>query len=381
MSESKFQLSVVVTSRNDNHGKNLLRRMQLFINGLTEQSNKFNIYTELLIIEWNPPSNTETLIKALDWSIVNSSLFCTVKIITVPKKLHEMLEHSRKMELFQMIAKNVGIRRASGNYILVTNVDILFSDNIFKKIQSGITPQTVYRVDRIDVTENVLNANSFRESLQMCPQSAIRINTLGKIIILLSNKPSLIDNLLLKIPIIFRPILLAIISAKSKLFVTKSFDSMSKKNNVSTSFFNAKNILKKISRLPERYLHLNAAGDFTLMDKKSWIYLRGYPEWAIFSMHLDSVLLHQAINNGLRQVNLGLSCPIYHVEHDSGWVPELNDALYAKLDMKSIPYINSCHFEKIIEDQRKNALLKKITSYNRDDWGMANENLSTITIN
>ena len=36
-------------------------------------------------------------------------------------------------------------------------------------------------------------------------------------------------------------------------------------------------------------LHTNACGDFTLLHRDVWFALRGYPEWPMYSMHLDSV--------------------------------------------------------------------------------------------
>ena len=52
---------------------------------------------------------------------------CPVRIITVPSHLHQQLRYSEHLPLFQMIAKNVGIQRARGEFVLVTNIDVLFS--------------------------------------------------------------------------------------------------------------------------------------------------------------------------------------------------------------------------------------------------------------
>ena len=41
--EDSIFLSVVATSRNDNHGKNLLYRMQHFVDGFVEQCKKHNL--------------------------------------------------------------------------------------------------------------------------------------------------------------------------------------------------------------------------------------------------------------------------------------------------------------------------------------------------
>ena len=54
---------------------------------------------------------------------------CQVRIVTVLVQLHRRYGHAAALPLYQMIAKNVGIRRARGEFILATNIDILFFVN------------------------------------------------------------------------------------------------------------------------------------------------------------------------------------------------------------------------------------------------------------
>ena len=51
-------------------------------------------------------------------------------MIEVPAKIHARYKYAKALPLYQMIGKNVGIRRARGQYILATNIDILFSDTV-----------------------------------------------------------------------------------------------------------------------------------------------------------------------------------------------------------------------------------------------------------
>ena len=97
-------LSVVVTSRNDDHGGNLLQRMQIFINSLATQIRNFSLSAELIIVEWNPPENRPRLSRVLQWP-----KGMRVRIIEVPSAIHRRFNLSDKLPLFQMIAKNVGI--------------------------------------------------------------------------------------------------------------------------------------------------------------------------------------------------------------------------------------------------------------------------------
>ena len=72
------------------------------------------------------------------------------------------------------------------------------------------------------------------------------------------------------------------------------------------------------------HLHTNGCGDFTLMSLEDWLDLRGYPEFDMYSMHLDSVLCYSAHNCGIVEEVLEAPMRIYHIEHSagSGWTPE-----------------------------------------------------------
>src|SRR5215470_3402233 len=116
-------LSVVVTTRNDDHGHNPLGRFQAFINSLVAQCRRVNLPTVLIVVEWNPPADRPALRESVTWPLDGSP--CTVRIIQVPAELHRTLKHPDALPLYQMIAKNVGIRRALGQFVLSTNIDIL----------------------------------------------------------------------------------------------------------------------------------------------------------------------------------------------------------------------------------------------------------------
>ena len=121
-------LSVVVAARNDDHGGNLLGRMQVFVDAWINQCRRHGLDSELIIVEWNPPAERARLAQALRWPADSGP--CRVRIIRVPGEIHARYRHAAALPLYQMIAKNVGIRRARGQFILATNIDIVFSDEI-----------------------------------------------------------------------------------------------------------------------------------------------------------------------------------------------------------------------------------------------------------
>jgi hypothetical protein len=169
-------LSLVVTARNDDHGGNLLHRMQIFVSGWIEQSRRFGIPSELILVEWNPLPDRPRLAQALRWP--DDFGPCQVRFIEVPPELHQHYAHAEALPLYQMIAKNVGIRRARGRFVLATNIDILFSSEFACYLaEERLAPGRMYRMDRHDVMSDVPLDAPVEEQLAWCRTHLIRVNT------------------------------------------------------------------------------------------------------------------------------------------------------------------------------------------------------------
>jgi hypothetical protein len=174
--DSRPYLSVVVTARNDDHGGNLLRRMQTFVNALLAQAKRHAVPIELVVVDWNPPPEKPPLIEALHWPADLGPV--EVRFIEVPPLLHKTFRHSAALPLYQMIAKNVGIRRARGQFVLATNIDVVFSHELFAFFaQRRLEPGCMYRIDRHDAMQDVPVDASLDEQLRYCATHLIRINT------------------------------------------------------------------------------------------------------------------------------------------------------------------------------------------------------------
>jgi hypothetical protein len=169
-------LSVVVTARNDDHGGNLLSRMQAFVSGWIGQARRYQIPSELIVVEWNPPPDRPRLREALDWP--RDCGPCEIRFIEVPPELHRRYEHAEALALYQMIAKNAGIRRARGRFVLATNIDILFSSELAAFFaEQRLQPGRMYRIDRHDAMSQVPVDAPVEEQLAYCRTHLIRINT------------------------------------------------------------------------------------------------------------------------------------------------------------------------------------------------------------
>jgi len=168
-------LSVVATTRNDDHGGFPLYRTQVFINSLVEQCDRHSLPAELVLVEWNPPADRPRLADALEWPAGKG--WCSIRIVEVPNALHAQLKHSDRLPLFQMIGKNVGIRRARGEFVLATNIDIVLSDGLARFIaERRLRHGYLYRADRIDVPAEIDPEWPIERKLSFCESSAVRMN-------------------------------------------------------------------------------------------------------------------------------------------------------------------------------------------------------------
>jgi hypothetical protein len=97
-----------------------------------------------------------------------------LRYIIVPKEIHDQYVHAPSIPLFQMTAKNVGIRRAEGEFILCTNIDLLFSDELFEwlaknKLQKG----AYYRAPRADVPCDISEDWTLQQQLDWCKKNIL----------------------------------------------------------------------------------------------------------------------------------------------------------------------------------------------------------------
>jgi hypothetical protein len=167
-------LSVVVATRNDDHGGDPLKRLQALVHTLAAQCRLTGLSTELIVVEWNPPPDRPRVSELLR---VPADLPFPVRFVEVPHALHSRLLHSGVLPLFQMIAKNVGIRRARGEYVLATNIDIIFSTPLVESLAARtLQPFRLYRVDRHDIQSDVPIDASLETMMEFCRSHQLRVH-------------------------------------------------------------------------------------------------------------------------------------------------------------------------------------------------------------
>ncbi len=169
MDSDRPYLSIVIASRNDGYANGMLHRIQVCVDSFIEQLERFDHPSELILVDWNPPEG-RGLWNALRWPKLVRR--CTVRLITVPPKLHARLPFADRLPILIHRARNVGIRRARGEFVLPTSPDIFLSDELAEWFGTRqMDPGHMYRLPRRDVPEKALEYRFARAAAALLPRT------------------------------------------------------------------------------------------------------------------------------------------------------------------------------------------------------------------
>ncbi|MBU3968898.1 hypothetical protein KJ991_01645 [Patescibacteria group bacterium] len=305
--KNKPYISFVVTARNDNYGENLINRINTFIKVLSFLVEKHKLPSELVIVEYNPPLNKPRLSDELN--INKSNKFLSYRFIEVPETFHKNLEGSNKMPIFEFVAKNIGIHRASGEFILSMNPDIILSKDLIKWIaKMKLQKNTFYRTNRHDITDNWFDQKNSAQKILAHASSNV-------FMVFLNNKTQ------------YRSWL---------AWIKRVLTSRNKKSILMCPILN-----KKTDGTDETVLHERAAGDFLLMHRDLWEKAGGYDTAPVHGF-VDGYILYFLYCLNVEQKIL--SYPIYHISHKVRQTnrPKIEMSIYRKTINKmlsqKIPY-------------------------------------------
>jgi len=286
-------LSLVIAARNDNYGGDFMGRLQAFVRVLGWQVRNHGLPLELVIVEWNPPPDRPGLGQAVDWpeAIPPES----VRIITVPNEIHLDTAGGDRMPMFEYFAKNVGLRRARGDFVLVTNPDVIMSDALVQVVAAGsLAEDAFYRIDRCDYRAGKLDEIEGSTADHYATRRLVRINI----------RQERRRGLSIRIGWMRRR--LSLFSAgwpgtHQQIGVVAPASTAAVELADDTEFYGG--------------IYTNASGDFILAARSRWSEIRGFPEYTETFTHLDSYACHQLTALGLRQMLFVPPCMLFHAEH------------------------------------------------------------------
>lgn len=304
----KPYLSVVLAARNDSDAA--LKRLAQGVAAWIAQAKRTGLEIEILVVEWNPPADRPPLEKCLPTGADK----CLVGIITVSPEVHQACPAGDKSDFFEHLALNVGLARARGQFLLATRPGVLPSSEMADFLAGrGLQPSTLYRCDswEIDLPEGAGSASACVEPENM---RLLRIHrrreTLdfdkGKVV-LHFQRPLAVWweslNPILNFSIFFIDMLgefakqvfhrlrggdgrgCAGYAAEGRLLLRKALCTPVFILNKGRYQFRA----RRNAWLYFKPHHVNACGDFLLMERELWQRLRGFPEFQGDSRNVDVV--------------------------------------------------------------------------------------------
>lgn len=233
-------LSIILVGRNDDFGGDFNGRMIAAAEFNHANLQASGISHEYILIEWSPSPHKPYLAE-----VIGDRLPWWHRSYVVDPAWHTHLSVNPKLVFMEFFAKNVGLRRAGGRFVLTTNTDIWLSRGVLEALATGdLSERVVYRCIRVDLKREIGYQGMTFDLLEH-PESFLRSN-------------------------LVRP-----------------------------GFYS------------------NAAGDFILLDRQSYLDLGGFNEvYRVSKIHKDTNFCYKAYARGYPFSVLG---EVYHLDHESSW--------------------------------------------------------------
>ncbi len=304
-------LSIVLVGRNDNYGGDFKVRLQNCIKQLHQNLTSAEIKSEIIFVCYNPLPDEVEIDKFIDWPTQNE--YVSTKVVVVANHIHKdfIAQNSQVIDypVLEYFAKNIGIRRATGEFVLCMNPDILIDEKNYSMLKN-LNPSFFYRADRVD-----FDSNTQEYSIEIAQKNVTNIRVkaytrkfsppihLNKFWFWEAKFRALVNIIVHRIVYVLNPI-------------------WSKKHHPKFEFS----------------YHCNASGDFMLMSRKSWFDIGGYKENASVIIHTDSLMVAQAVKQGLKQKVLKF--PIYHKDHSRNFESNSHQNIYLEFQATAQKIMN-----------------------------------------
>lgn len=121
-----IKLSIVTTGRNDNYIKNFIARLEYVVNYTLEKCSSLGQLrsTEFIIVDWGSKKKLSD-----HFNCTQKKFLKNIKFLEISKKDALNLSKGIEGSFFTEKAINIGISKASGEYILYITADTIFSEN------------------------------------------------------------------------------------------------------------------------------------------------------------------------------------------------------------------------------------------------------------
>ena len=149
-SVSRPYFTIVFSGRNDDFGGDFNERFFRALRFNHESLSAAGVPHDFVFVEWRPLEDRPYLATVIvEQRLVPEHLLTSY---VVDARYHDAFSLNPRLQFQEFIAKNVGVRRAAGQWILTTNTDIYLSRPILARLAAQTLEEgTLYRAERRDI--------------------------------------------------------------------------------------------------------------------------------------------------------------------------------------------------------------------------------------
>ena len=144
-------VSLVLTGRNDGYGGDFAGRFHRALQFNHRELTGRGVSHEIVFVEWAPPPGSPLLVERVFEAVPDlDRRACSWYVVDATYQ--QALSQNPRLEYLEFLAKNVGIRRSSGRFILATNCDVYLGRRVLDAFQQdALRPRVLYRAPRHDL--------------------------------------------------------------------------------------------------------------------------------------------------------------------------------------------------------------------------------------
>jgi hypothetical protein len=151
-------ISMVITGRHDNFGGDFNERLFAAVAYNHRLLAGYGVSYELVFVEWRPVRGRTLLANLLRQHV--PEIASRLSVYEVDERYHDAFSQNPRLQFHEFIAKNVGIRRAAGRYVLATNTDIYLGREVANLLAGQtLRPMVLYRATRVDLKSGLDTTN------------------------------------------------------------------------------------------------------------------------------------------------------------------------------------------------------------------------------
>jgi hypothetical protein len=141
----------VLTGRNDGYGGDFAARFFRTLQFNHEQLTARGITHEVVFVEWAPPQDTPFLFEEIASGMPGfDRRLCSWYV--VDPEYQSALSLNPRLQYLEFLAKNVGVRRARGRFVLTSNCDVYLGRRVLEALEQHVLqPRILYRAPRHDL--------------------------------------------------------------------------------------------------------------------------------------------------------------------------------------------------------------------------------------